>query len=164
MSAAAYFGVKTPIGEMRVYAHEGRPALLSLPQNAAAGAAAAPPPPRAVGQLMASLQAYFRGQEIAPGYVRELIASLSSTPFERAVLTEVARIPWGETRTYGEVAALAGYPRAARAVGNVMHGNPFPVLIPCHRVVRAGGGMGGYGGGERLKAWLLRFESSSPRP
>ena len=67
-------------------------------------------------------------------------------------------IPRGETRTYGEIAAAIGAPRSARAVGNACHNNPVAVIIPCHRVVRGNGDLGGYGGGVENKRKLLARE------
>ena len=82
------------------------------------------------------------------------------TSFQRAVLEAVAAIPRGEVRTYGEVAATVGHPGAARAVGEVMRTNRIPVLIPCHRVVRAGGDTGRYTPDPRLKRDLLAAEGA----
>lgn len=82
------------------------------------------------------------------------------TPFRRAVLEETMRIPMGETRTYADLAAVAGNPRAARAVGRVMATNPLPFVIPCHRVVGSNGTLHGYGGGLDLKERLLRVEGA----
>ena len=81
------------------------------------------------------------------------------TPFEQAVLRQVSAIPYGETRSYGDIARLAGYPRAFRAVGTANARNPLPLLVPCHRVVAANG-LGGYGGGLSLKRKLLTLEQS----
>jgi methylated-DNA-[protein]-cysteine S-methyltransferase len=82
--------------------------------------------------------------------------------FRRTVLeTLAAKVPWGETVTYGELAELAGRPRAARAVGSAMRNNPLPFVVPCHRVVAAGNKIGGYGGGRNaiaLKRALLARE------
>ncbi|HKJ35450.1 MAG TPA: methylated-DNA--[protein]-cysteine S-methyltransferase [Solirubrobacterales bacterium] len=78
--------------------------------------------------------------------------------FVRDVLTETARIPFGETRTYAEVAAAAGSPRAFRAAGSALGANPIPVVVPCHRVLRKGGALGGYGGGLPVKRKLLEVE------
>jgi methylated-DNA-[protein]-cysteine S-methyltransferase len=82
--------------------------------------------------------------------------------FRRTVLETLAHdVPWGEIVTYGELADLAGRPRAARAVGSAMRDNPLPFVIPCHRVVAAGGRIGGYGGGRNaiaLKRQLLERE------
>jgi O-6-methylguanine DNA methyltransferase len=79
------------------------------------------------------------------------------TDFDRAVWKALRRIPTGRTRTYGEVARRAGRPRAARAVGNACGRNPVPVVVPCHRVVAAGG-IGGFGLGLGLKRRLLALE------
>src|SRR6266404_1306703 len=87
------------------------------------------------------------------------------TPFEARVLSIVRRIPPGRVATYGDVAALAGHPRAARAVGNIMRSCDRPD-VPCHRVIAAGGRLGGYGGNEVLKRSLLMAEGipvSGPR-
>ncbi len=85
--------------------------------------------------------------------------------FRLEVLETLAReVPWGEVVTYGELAALAGRPRAARAVGSAMRNNPIPFVIPCHRVVAAGNKIGGYGGGRNavaLKRELLACEGVS---
>jgi O-6-methylguanine DNA methyltransferase len=78
-------------------------------------------------------------------------------PFAQRVLIVVRRIPVGRVATYGDVAALAGQPRAARAVGNIMRGCRRPD-VPCHRVIAAGGRLGGYGGSEALKRALLAAE------
>ena len=78
--------------------------------------------------------------------------------FVRKVLRRTARIPFGETRSYGEVAASAGSPRAFRAAGSALGANPIPIVVPCHRVLRSGGALGGYGGGLDLKRRLLEIE------
>jgi methylated-DNA-[protein]-cysteine S-methyltransferase len=74
------------------------------------------------------------------------------------VLEATARIAYGEVRTYGEVAASAGSPRAVRAAGNGLGSNQMPIVVPCHRVVRTGGGLGGYTGGIERKRFLLALE------
>jgi methylated-DNA-[protein]-cysteine S-methyltransferase len=79
--------------------------------------------------------------------------------FERAVWAELARIPYGETRTYGAVAAAVGDPDAARAVGVACNRNPLPLIVPCHRVVGAGGKLVGFGGGLPRKRYLLELEA-----
>jgi methylated-DNA-[protein]-cysteine S-methyltransferase len=85
--------------------------------------------------------------------------SPSGTAFERRVWDALQRIPYGETRTYGDIAKDLGAPHGARAVGSANHKNPIPIVIPCHRVVRTGGGLGGYGGGLALKRKLLDLET-----
>lgn len=82
------------------------------------------------------------------------------TPFRRAVMEECARIPAGETLTYGQLAERVGRPKAARAVGRVMATNPFPFIVPCHRVVGSDGTLHGYGGGLDKKAKLLTREGA----
>lgn len=81
------------------------------------------------------------------------------TEFDRLVWRALRRIPYGETRTYGDIAKAIGKPRSARAVGAANNRNPIPIVIPCHRVVAAGGKLGGYGGGLALKRKLLDLET-----
>jgi len=78
--------------------------------------------------------------------------------FVQRVLRETARIPFGETRSYAEMATSAGSPRAFRAAGSALGANPIPIVVPCHRVLRSGGGLGGYGGGLDVKRRLLELE------
>jgi methylated-DNA-[protein]-cysteine S-methyltransferase len=80
--------------------------------------------------------------------------------FSRRVLQELARVPYGHVLTYGELAARAERPRAARAVGTVMHNNPIPIVLPCHRIVGKNGSLTGYGGGLERKELLLRLEGA----
>jgi methylated-DNA-[protein]-cysteine S-methyltransferase len=80
--------------------------------------------------------------------------------FRRKVLRQTARIPFGQTRSYKEMAERAGSPRAVRAAGSALGSNPIPIVVPCHRVLRTGGGLGGYGGGLELKQALLRLEGA----
>jgi methylated-DNA-[protein]-cysteine S-methyltransferase len=80
--------------------------------------------------------------------------------FGRRVLRTTARIPYGDVRTYGQVATGAGSPRAYRAAGNALGANPIPIVVPCHRVVQAGGRLGGYTGGVERKEFLLRLEGA----
>jgi methylated-DNA-[protein]-cysteine S-methyltransferase len=81
-------------------------------------------------------------------------------PFGRRVLRATAGIPYGGVLTYAEVAAEAGSPRGSRAAGNALGANPIPIVIPCHRVLRSGGSIGGYGGGPERKRWLLELEGA----
>jgi len=86
----------------------------------------------------------------------------SMRSFQRSVLETACRIPLGEVRSYGWVAAGAGHPGAVRAVGTALGTNPVPLIVPCHRVIRSDGSIGGYGGGLPLKRRLLRLESEIP--
>ena len=83
-----------------------------------------------------------------------------SRGFARKVLSATARIPFGSLSTYREVAAEAGNIKATRAAGNALGSNPIPIVVPCHRVVRTGGGLGGYTGGLDRKRALLRLEGA----
>jgi methylated-DNA-[protein]-cysteine S-methyltransferase len=82
--------------------------------------------------------------------------------FARKVLGATARVPFGRTSTYRDIALRIGSPHAARAVGNALGSNPVPIVVPCHRVLRTGGGLGGYGGGVDRKELLLRLEGALP--
>lgn len=81
-------------------------------------------------------------------------------PFARKVLRATAAIPFGKVSTYREVARKAGNPAASRAAGNALGSNPIPVVVPCHRVLRTSGGLGGYAGGLEVKETLLRLEGA----
>jgi methylated-DNA-[protein]-cysteine S-methyltransferase len=81
-------------------------------------------------------------------------------PFGRRVLRVTSEIPYGGVLSYAEVAAEAGSPRGSRAAGNALGSNPIPIVIPCHRVLRTGGALGGYGGGLDRKRWLLDLEGA----
>ncbi|MBD3257895.1 methylated-DNA--[protein]-cysteine S-methyltransferase [candidate division GN15 bacterium] len=106
-------------------------------------------------RLEKQVLAYFAGT------LREFSLKLDTigTSFQRCVLSAVAQIPYGKTRTYGEIAQQIGNPNAARAVGAANGSNRLPLVIPCHRVV-AGNGIGGYAGGRTVKERLLRLEGA----
>jgi len=84
----------------------------------------------------------------------------SGTPFQMSVWQAARAIPFGETRTYGDIAQAIGNPKAVRAVGGALGANPVPLLVPCHRVIAAGGKLGGWSGGGDLKQRLLDHETS----
>ena len=90
--------------------------------------------------------------------------AVDGTVFTRDVLTALARVPVGARRTYAQLAADAGRPRAVRAVASVMARNRVPLVLPCHRIVPSGGGTGRYGWGDAIKVALLDAESHSPSP
>jgi methylated-DNA-[protein]-cysteine S-methyltransferase len=115
--------------------------------------------PRRVADAADQLRDYLQGHR------REFTIPLDWSifrPFQLAALRATFAIPYGETRTYGELAHEIGHPRAARAVGRAEATNPMPLVIPCHRVVGADGKLHGYGGGEGLptKEWLLKLEGA----
>lgn len=87
----------------------------------------------------------------------------AGTSFQRRVWDALLEIPYGETASYGDIAAKTGNPRACRAVGGANHRNPLPILIPCHRVIGSGGQLTGYAGGLEMKQTLLALEAAGKR-
>jgi len=117
--------------------------------------------PEAAAPALRELTSYLRGERTT--FTIPIDWSLLR-PFQRTVLQAVYAIPYGETRTYAEVAAQIGHARAYRAVGRANATNPMPLVIPCHRVIGTDGKLHGYGGGEGLKTkeWLLKLEGTKP--
>ncbi|MBD0841675.1 MULTISPECIES: methylated-DNA--[protein]-cysteine S-methyltransferase [unclassified Streptomyces] len=107
------------------------------------------------GPALDELKAYFAGE--LKEFTLEL--HLNGTPFQRRVWHHLRTIPYGETRTYGQLADALGNPKASRAVGLANGRNPVGIIVPCHRVVGANGSLTGYGGGLDRKRRLLDFES-----
>jgi len=148
--------VPSPIGRLRLVASGA--ALVAIDLPSAKGAR----PLEARGarghaildRAAAQLAEYFRGAR----RVFDLPLGPAGTPFQRAVWDEVALIPWGERRSYAEVALEIGRPRAVRAVGGANARNPLPIVVPCHRVVGSDGTLTGYAGGLAAKEWLLAHE------
>lgn len=102
-----------------------------------------------------SLDRYFVGKS----FEFDIRLDLSDVSlFQQRVLHELLKVKAGHVTTYSRLAAQSGRPKAARAVGNAMHGNPVPIIVPCHRCLRGDGSLGGYGGGLWVKEWLLRLE------
>ena len=103
---------------------------------------------------MSELREYFDGKR------REFDLPLApeGTDFQKRVWEELCKIPYGETRSYGEIAAALGNTRAARAVGLANNKNPIPIIVPCHRVIGADGALVGYAGGVEAKDFLLKLE------
>ncbi len=125
--------------------------------------------PREVGTGKALEHARTARREISAYLDGELRAftvpvTATGTLFQRAIWAEIARIPYGESVTYGELAARVGKPRAARAVGAACAANPVPLLIPCHRVVGGQGALCGFSGGIEVKKSLLALERSAVEP
>ncbi|GAA4595130.1 methylated-DNA-[protein]-cysteine S-methyltransferase [Actinoplanes octamycinicus] len=141
------FVVESPIGPLGV-AVEGD-AVVGVRFGAHPGDAGAHP-------AAAQLAAYFAGELTAFTVPVEM---RGGSAFERAVWAEIAKIPYGEMVTYGAIAHALGDPGAARAVGTACNHNPVPVIVPCHRVVGAGGRMVGFGGGLERKRKLLELEA-----
>jgi methylated-DNA-[protein]-cysteine S-methyltransferase len=113
--------------------------------------------PRALDETRRELDDYFEGRRTAFDLALDL---RGLTPFTLRVLAELAKVPYGRTATYRELAERAGNPRASRAVGMVMNRNPIPIVLPCHRIVGSSGELVGYGGGLARKERLLRLEGA----
>ncbi len=159
-------GVESPIGVLRVAATALGVVRIEFPRGSGSGfrgwlhrALPGAEPVEtlpALQQVRGELDAYFAG-----GLERfETPLDLRGTEFQRDVWEALRRIPYGETRTYAEVAADVERPRACRAVGLANGANPVPLIVPCHRVVAAGGKLGGFGGGLDTKRKLLALEQS----
>ncbi len=109
------------------------------------------------GDLPERLRRYAHGEAVA---FPDALDFAAATPFQRAVWQATQEIPCGQTRSYGWLAARVGKPHAARAVGQAMAANPWPIIVPCHRVISSNGGLGGYGGGLDMKERLLLLEGA----
>ncbi len=102
------------------------------------------------------LEAYFAGRR----KTFDLPLSVSGTVFQKKIWRTLLTIPYGETRSYAELAHQAGYPRAWRAAGSANAVNPISIIVPCHRVIASDGSLAGYGGGQAAKRWLLQREGA----
>jgi len=159
--------VKTAMGWLGVAWSERGLAEVTLPQPTKAAALdklpsgrdpAPPSPPNLdVITLADRLRRYFDGEAVI---FDEPLDPAIGTPFQRRVWAICRAIPRGETRTYGQLAHEAGSPRAARAVGQAMARNPWPVIVPCHRVLGSDHRLTGYGGGLEMKRQLLVMEGA----
>lgn len=130
-------------------------------------AATRPPDPATIGEYDPDALAEARRQVdeyFAGGRTRfDLALRLDGTGFQRRVWEQLRDIPYGATRSYGEVAAHVGGPKTTRAVGLANGRNPISIVVPCHRVIGADGSLVGYGGGLERKRWLLDLESGARR-
>jgi len=143
--------IDTPIGMLTLVEEDG--ALVEV-RFGECRSGAQPGESPVLTQAAQELREYFDGKR------RSFTVPLNpkGTPFQKRCWDALLLIPYGQTRTYGQQAAMIGNPKACRAVGMGNHRNPLPVLIPCHRVVGAGGALTGYAGGLNLKQKLLRIE------
>lgn len=141
----------TPVGPMALEGTEDALTALYLPNTPVEPVGAETPLlARGRGELLEYL--------VGKRRTFDLTLKPQGTPFQQKVWSALADIPYGQTITYGELARRVGCPKGSRAVGQANHRNPLPILLPCHRVVGAGGTLTGYGGGLELKEWLLRLE------
>ncbi|MGW3054756.1 methylated-DNA--[protein]-cysteine S-methyltransferase [Streptomyces goshikiensis] len=162
MNSKQHTVVDSPYGPLTLVASDGvlsglymtgqrhRPAEESFGERVPAGEEPFP-------AVVAQLTAYFAGA------LTEFTVPvrLEGTEFQRSVWEQLVRIPYGQTWSYGELAARLGKPNASRAVGLANGKNPVGIIVPCHRVIGASGGMTGYGGGIDRKVRLLDFEAGS---
>jgi methylated-DNA-[protein]-cysteine S-methyltransferase len=164
----AYASAETPLGPVLVAATEGGLVRVGLPNQepdsvleelAARISPRVLEDPARLDEARRELEEYFEGRRRSFDLAVDWQLARG---FRRRVLRELAGIPYGETRTYAEIAARAGSPRAHRAAGSACGTNPVPLVIPCHRVVRSGGQIGNYGGGPEMKEYLLRLEHALP--
>lgn len=147
----------TPAGLARIaFASEGHDVVLD--RLATTVGARILHDPNGFGRLAAELDEYFTAGRRVFDVPLDLRLAHG---FRREVLGRLREIPYGTTRSYAAVAASAGHPRAVRAVGSACATNPVPIVVPCHRVVRSDGRVGGYLGGPEAKEFLLRLESAS---
>ena len=159
----AYETIDSPVGELLVAATPRGLCRIAYDPEAAVELLAAHGlrvlrSPRPVDAARRQLDEYFEGHR----HVFELELDLAVPEFNRRVLAELARVPFGQTTTYGALASQADRPKAARAVGSVMNRNPIPIVLPCHRVVGANGSLTGYAGGLDRKRQLLSLEGALP--
>lgn len=163
----AYATADSPLGEVLVAATRRGLVRVALPNEnadeALADIAARLSPriiehPARLDEARRELEQYFGGRRHE--FELPLDWQLSSEGFRRKVLRATARIPYGETTTYLEMAVAAGSPNAYRAAGTALGKNPIPIVVPCHRVLQSGGKIGNYGGGPAMKEYLLRLEGA----
>jgi methylated-DNA-[protein]-cysteine S-methyltransferase len=158
--------VPTPLGELSVFARGDHVVALDLPGTSVPSGRYLARRFGAEPQLDADdaldlrgrLDGYFSGDLRA---LDPIAVDTAGTPFQRAVWAALRRIPPGTTWSYADVARAVGAPAAVRAVGAANGANPVAIIIPCHRVVRTGGALGGYGGGLERKRWLLAHERAA---
>lgn len=154
--ALSYSTFESPVGELLLAGDEASLHYLSFP----GGHKAFGPDPHwqrddaPFGAVKDQLSAYFDGKL----QTFDLPLTLHGTDFQKQVWTYLASIPFGETRSYGELAKTLGTPKASRAVGAANGANPLPVILPCHRVIGSTGKLTGFGGGLPTKKFLLELE------
>ena len=157
-----YSYAASPLGELLLAGSETHLRIIRFADSGNGSAGAHPDPAwrrcdEAFADAKAQLAEYFAGKRRCFA----LPLAPETTPFQAEVLQALQAIPYGETRSYGEVARSLGRPRAVRAVGGANARNPLPIVIPCHRVVGADGRLTGFGGGLPAKRHLLRLEQQA---
>ncbi|MGA8205600.1 MAG: methylated-DNA--[protein]-cysteine S-methyltransferase [Woeseiaceae bacterium] len=154
-----YCYLDTPIGDLLLAGDEEALALVGFPQ----GSMRRDPEPdwiyneKPFAEVRRQLKEYFAGER----KTFELPLKLTGTEFQVQVLEELQRIPYGETKSYRDIAESIGRPKAVRAVGAANGRNPIPIIVPCHRVIGSHGELTGFGGGLDTKEALLRLEAEN---
>jgi len=152
----------TPLGPLVIEASERGLTHIYLAPSSDDATTLTPASDGVLGEAVRQFEEYFAGERRE----FELPFEVDGSEFELRVLEELSRVPYGTTVSYGELAATAGYPGAARAVGSVMRNNQLMIVLPCHRVIGADGSLRGYGGlgcGLDNKRCLLDLEGSQPQ-
>ncbi len=148
----SHYAYPSPVGTLWIEAEQGYITSISYREQQQGEKAETP----LIRQAYSQLDEYFRGERKQ----FDLPLKPAGTPFQQQVWQALRKIPYGETRTYGEIAAAIGNPRACRAVGMANHCNPIAIVIPCHRVIGTNGSLTGYAGGFDIKQKLLELEGA----
>jgi methylated-DNA-[protein]-cysteine S-methyltransferase len=156
-AALRHHAIDTPIGDLLLV---GDGSALAELHFAPVGPTPGPNDPGCFEEVEGQLQAYFAGERTS----FHLPLAPSGTGFQLRVWEALTEIPFGETRSYGEIAARVGRPDAVRAVGATNGRNPIAVIVPCHRVIGSDGSLTGYGGGLDRKRALLELERAHAAP
>ncbi|MEY8015215.1 methylated-DNA--[protein]-cysteine S-methyltransferase [Mycobacterium servetii] len=155
-----YRTIDSPIGSLTLAGHGTvLTNLRMVDQTHEPSRAGWSPAPRAFGHAVEQIRAYFAGELVE----FDLDLDLRGSEFQQRVWQALLTIPYAETRSYGQIAAQIGAPGAARAVGLANGRNPIAIVVPCHRVIGAGGSLTGYGGGLERKRGLLELEKGGRR-
>jgi len=141
--------ITTPVGHLRIDATDS--AIIGVNRT---NEAPCPPETPLLKECVRQLNAYFAGQLTD----FDLPLHMEGTAFRQKVWQALCTIPYGETRSYSQLAAMIGQASASRAVGGANHHNPISIIVPCHRVIGADGSLTGYGSGLDMKEWLLEHE------
>jgi methylated-DNA-[protein]-cysteine S-methyltransferase len=152
--SATYTTMQSPLGELTLMAEDGLLTGLFLPGEEMAPPAGAVRDDGAFAAVRRQLEEYFAGERDA----FDLPVGPVGTPFQQRVWDELARIPYGQTISYAELASRIGRPTAVRAAGAANGANPVSIVIPCHRVIGSSGSLTGYSGGLDAKRFLLELE------
>jgi O-6-methylguanine DNA methyltransferase len=160
LETLCYTRMNSPVGPLLIGKSSSALVVLAfdqgLPQKVAGRPVAWQESPAGTELVRRQLEEYFAGKRRN----FDIALDLRGTGFQKLCWHELLRIPYGETRSYAEIARAVGRPSAFRAVGQANHYNPIAIVVPCHRVLAAGTALGGYGGGLAAKAFLLRLEGA----